>query len=55
MNPLDLLVGLRQADYADTLAEVEGKADLILMSPPYDDCRGEIRISTPGNPPSERS
>jgi len=35
MNPLDLLVGLRQADYADTLGEVEGKADLILMSPPY--------------------
>jgi len=39
MNPLDLLVGLRQADYADTLAEVEGKVDLILMSPPYEDAR----------------
>jgi hypothetical protein len=39
MNGLDLLEGLMQADFAETLAAVEGRADLIVTSPPYEDAR----------------
>jgi DNA modification methylase len=39
MSIRDLLVGLRHADFGETLAEVEGQADLILTSPPYEDAR----------------
>lgn len=36
---MDLLEGLLRVDYRETLAAVEGRADLICMSPPYEDAR----------------
>jgi hypothetical protein len=34
-----LLEGLHHGDFAETLAHVEGRADLIITSPPYEDAR----------------
>lgn len=39
MNRIELLEGLIQADFAETLAAVAGRADLIVTSPPYEDAR----------------
>ena len=36
---MELLEGLRQADFAETLAEVEGQVDLLAFSPPYENAR----------------
>ena len=39
MHEMELLEGLRQADFAETLAEVEGQVDLLAFSPPYENAR----------------
>ncbi len=40
MDPMaDLLEGLVQADFSQCLTAVEGRVDLIVTSPPYEDAR----------------